>query len=778
MKRLQERARIYLTVILLFVFSHCLFANNKPGNIPDTINIIGNKYCPPYDMIDENGKPEGFCVDLINEVMKRMHKPYKLTMVSRDQIMKYVRSGKADLILEMTYSKEREKSVHFGTVYNYASRGALFRNGIKPINSFQQFRGKTIAVEKNSYSEHLIKRIGAGLKLLAVDDHEEGAKMVKEGKCDAMFCNLDFAQYITRHNADLNCAWIGLPPEKFCLASCNEILLNKVDFVIYQLKKEGVYGQMLNKWMPRDKSEDYLRIIYISLIVIASLLALIAIIYFFLHFKIVNTKKQLQRNQQSLDMSLRAGDIGIWGFDLESLTFNNIFCHIFPPEGRSLDDEIKLIHPEDVDKLKNAIHATALGTPPTQPITIRVDNAKGINWSYIELELRPFRNEEGDIIKIIGTHKDLTERKRLRQQLDDYAFRMKFIMKYSGMLTWTYNPYTKVYKTEDEKNNYSKTADQTDILKLFSGDDLAQMKNLFYQMDQLTIDTFETKVKFDRTYINNKPTYYNIFGIPGKDISGKIAYYLGLSVDITELINIQNNLQHEKEQAQKADKLKSAFLANVSHEIRTPLNAIVGFSDMLQYADNDHDREQFLNIIKDNNDRLLGIINDVLDISKIESGTMKTFIEAVDLEHIFNETKEVFSVQLRKSSSNIQFIYEQQHNSCFINTDRMRFTQVLTNFVTNAIKYTKEGHIRIGYECIDNGVKIFVEDTGQGIPRDRKDSVFDRFEKLDSFIQGTGLGLSICKDIAKMFQGNVGVESDLGKGSTFWMWIPAVCDIK
>ncbi|HRN15776.1 MAG TPA: HAMP domain-containing sensor histidine kinase, partial [Xylanibacter oryzae] len=206
------------------------------------------------------------------------------------------------------------------------------------------------------------------------------------------------------------------------------------------------------------------------------------------------------------------------------------------------------------------------------------------------------------------------------------------------------------------------------------------------------------------------------------------------------------------------------------HEIRTPLNSIIGFSDLLQYTNDEKEKKTFVDIIKLNNERLLKIIDDVLDLSKIESGSMPLSIEPVDVEAIFKEYHEVFARQL--VDSKVKIIFESNNTKCFIDTDRVRFTQVLTNFLTNAVKYTSEGHIRMGYECVNNGIRIFVEDTGIGIPYEKKDLVFNRFEKLDSFVQGTGLGLSICKDIASLFKGEVGVESKLGEGSTFWMWIP------
>jgi signal transduction histidine kinase len=263
---------------------------------------------------------------------------------------------------------------------------------------------------------------------------------------------------------------------------------------------------------------------------------------------------------------------------------------------------------------------------------------------------------------------------------------------------------------------------------------------------------------------------YTIDGTPLRDNDGNILYYIGLSIEITDMIEVQNNLLREKEEAQKADRLKSSFIANMSHEIRTPLNSIVGFSDYLQYVTDEKERKQFIDIIKSNNERLLSIIGDILDFSQIESGTMKITVGPVEINPILHDIYESFSHQL--AGSKVEVMIDPHDDDCTVQCDALRLSQVINNFMSNAAKYTSEGHIRIGYTEENNGVKIFVEDTGKGIPADQKDKVFDRFEKLNSFVPGTGLGLSICRDITKMFHGKIGVESEEGKGSTFWIWIP------
>lgn len=252
-------------------------------------------------------------------------------------------------------------------------------------------------------------------------------------------------------------------------------------------------------------------------------------------------------------------------------------------------------------------------------------------------------------------------------------------------------------------------------------------------------------------------------------ISGE-TLLIGIALDITFLDDTLKELQLEKQRAQEGDKLKSAFLANMSHEIRTPLNAIVGFSNLLQQTTDPEEQEEYIGIINQNNDLLLRLISDILDLSKIESGTIDFRKERFDLSVLFEET--YASLKLRCTNPNVEFLERNPYGSCMVVLDKDRLVQICTNFVTNAIKYTKRGHILMGYECIDGGVRIHVEDTGTGISKDKQPRVFERFEKLDRFVQGTGLGLAICKAIVEANDGKIGVDSEEGNGATFWTWFP------
>lgn len=242
--------------------------------------------------------------------------------------------------------------------------------------------------------------------------------------------------------------------------------------------------------------------------------------------------------------------------------------------------------------------------------------------------------------------------------------------------------------------------------------------------------------------------------------------------DITQLKQAEKQLALAKEKAENADLSKSTFLANMSHEIRTPLNAITGFAEVLASANTEEEKAQYQEIIKMNADLLLQLVNDILDMSKIEAGTLEFVYTKVDINLLLSDLRQLFQMKVNDAGGNIQIIAEPSLPSCSIETDRNRVAQVLSNFTTNAIKFTQEGTISIGYEARDTELYFYVTDTGAGIPADKLPEVFGRFVKLNKDKKGTGLGLSISKTIVNKLEGQIGADSVEGKGSTFWFTIP------
>ena len=246
---------------------------------------------------------------------------------------------------------------------------------------------------------------------------------------------------------------------------------------------------------------------------------------------------------------------------------------------------------------------------------------------------------------------------------------------------------------------------------------------------------------------------------------------IGINYDITELKETEAELIQARDKAEMMDRLKSAFLANMSHEIRTPLNAIVGFSDLLVETEELSERQEYIKIVRENNDLLLQLISDILDLSKIEAGTFEFTNGDVDVNLLCEDIVRSMGM---KAKEEVELVLDNHLPVCHVISDRNRIHQVISNFVNNAMKFTSEGSIHVGYKLKDGELEFYVEDTGIGIEKEQLPHIFERFVKLNSFVHGTGLGLSICQSIVEQLGGRIDVDSEKGKGSRFWFTIPGV----
>ena len=264
--------------------------------------------------------------------------------------------------------------------------------------------------------------------------------------------------------------------------------------------------------------------------------------------------------------------------------------------------------------------------------------------------------------------------------------------------------------------------------------------------------------------------WFRVFSAAFAWIDGQIAHVI-TSVDINHQKTIEEELRVAKEKAENLDRLKSAFLANMSHEIRTPLNAIVGFASLLVESDDKKERQDYVDIMQENTELLLQLISDILDLSKIEAGTLDFTMDHLDIKSFCEDIMRNYDI---KEDKPVPVLLAPDLPEYYIYTDKKRLMQVITNFINNALKFTNEGQIMLEYrhKAESNEIEFAVTDTGMGIAPDKADQVFDRFVKLNSFSKGTGLGLSICRSIIEHLGGTIGAESEIGVGSRFWFTHP------
>ncbi|MGL5682992.1 MAG: ATP-binding protein [Marinifilaceae bacterium] len=380
----------------------------------------------------------------------------------------------------------------------------------------------------------------------------------------------------------------------------------------------------------------------------------------------------------------------------------------------------------------------------------------------------------GGIMRII----DVSQQRSFEHQLQESAIRLSMALELGNIIPCSWNLET------DEINFYTSASDTTisdmaryaeisqdEFRKTIMIQDLEAYDNSLLAIKRNAMSDF--KVTIRSNYFTSEYRWYQIQGVVNeKNKKGKNVRGIGFIQDITQGKKAEEELIVAKEHAEEANRLKSAFLANMSHEIRTPLNAIVGFSEVLVDAETEEERQMCAQHIAVNNDVLLQLISDILDLSKIESETLDFVYSEVDINQLFDG---IYAQSYRRmQNSDVELIMEKGMKQCTVLTEKIRFMQVITNLINNAIKFTQRGHIKIGYKLMadENMLLFYVEDTGCGIPKQKVTSVFERFVKLNEFVQGTGLGLAICKTIVERLGGGIYVESVEGQGSTFSFTIP------
>ena len=378
---------------------------------------------------------------------------------------------------------------------------------------------------------------------------------------------------------------------------------------------------------------------------------------------------------------------------------------------------------------------------------------------------------------------DSTELHKAQQKLSATNNKLAMALDVANIVPWKWDLRSKTIlcdinrpielSTNDKNVNEEQLAvpDSQYFSKIFKED----RKRVEKAYDDL-IEGRSDKVREEYRVINVQNNIHRIewveaqAAVETRDENGKPLTLVGSSLVITTRKKMEMELTTARDRAEESNRLKSAFLANMSHEIRTPLNAIVGFSGILASTDEEEEKQEYVSIIENNNTLLLQLISDILDLSKIEAGTLEFQYSNIDLNKMLNELTS--SLQLKIKSEKVQLTCHLAEKNCFIHTEKNRLSQLLINLISNAIKFTTEGYIRFGYELRGKEIYFYVSDTGCGIPKDKQKSIFGRFVKLNSFEQGTGLGLSICQTLVEHMGGTIGVDSEEGKGSTFWFTLP------
>ena len=500
-------------------------------------------------------------------------------------------------------------------------------------------------------------------------------------------------------------------------------------------------------------------------------------------FRTEESKKNLEmaKKAQDLiakrDLAMKVSNIVHWDFDVNSQKFesyNDPINDYVSDRLLTVSEYMDVIYPEDRSVFYDAMQSLIAGKNVTINFTCRIQTKYDETWQYCDFMGVPFdQDENGDIIRYTGFRQNIPKIQQLNRELKERNYKIELSFKTVGMSYWDFDVKSLKFSAFNDPINdfYSeKTITPEDYLNATHPDDVVFVRKYMEHMFRGIDKDFNVKYRYKTKWDDEWQTLL-VTGIQvERDKEGHVTRYTGITINNTKWEKMIQQLKELKEKAELSDRLKSAFLANMSHEIRTPLNAIVGFSELMVTCDDPEEKKEYINIIQSNNELLLRLINDILDLSKIESGIIERRKENFNLAKVCNEL--FVTIQAKMTNPNVELRLDGPNSECWVLLDRNRLKQVWMNFLTNAVKCTKSGYIKMGYGIEREGLRIYVEDTGIGIPDDLHDKVFTRFEKLNEFSQGTGLGLTISRAIVEAAGGEVGFTSKLGVGSTFWAWLP------
>ena len=373
---------------------------------------------------------------------------------------------------------------------------------------------------------------------------------------------------------------------------------------------------------------------------------------------------------------------------------------------------------------------------------------------------------------LISAAVDVTEATEKRCQLEQLDLQHRLLLKATGMKLWTWDLRRKeITWKRDNEGATDRVVDADEHLLLILPE---YRENIYRALDRL--NRKETDFFDEEFQLRNEDgtlSWREIYGaVYQYDENGEPVVLVGGTLMIDKRKALEQDLREAKEKAEEANRLKSAFLANMSHEIRTPLNAIIGFSDMICQTGEEEEKQEYMKIVSSNNELLLQLIDDILDLSKIEAGTMEFTLAPTDINDLMEGICR--QMQEKNTSPDVAITFTEKAEECILNTDRVRLSQVIINFTNNAMKFTPKGSIQMGYRIDEakDEIYFYVKDTGIGIPADKINEVFERFVKLNTFAKGTGLGLAICRVIVERLGGTIGADSKEGEGSCFWFRLP------
>ena len=834
------------------------------------LTIVSDWEFPPYEFRNDRGEPDGYNVEVLDLILKRLEIPHKFVMQEWYLCTRTFENREADLIHALSYMYKKRPYVMTQNMITYYPLRSVRRKSQEPLTRISQLsRGDTLMLKNNDYAALRIKQERDSSFKVEYRSPKEALTAIRNGRnSHYIWGEIPLKMKIKEYALDsLVLDEIDIPAGELRIIGYDKEIIEAIDDTYARLEQSGELQAIHDKWFYPERIHNDSSPIAVLILVGA----IIAIIIIFLLSRLIRNRVRAAINRTTdvnnmMSQALKMGNLYVTEYDVATDSYRNIYGNILPEGGLTHNEFMNRLPAEDHNDFLRHNTALILGETNLWTFTRRLNLGSEIepDWHYlqgdaivekedgktryviysmkditqevneerinsetgnkymkvfesnliamsfygkdgklidlneigidkhIEIRLLPILDESGELRFFVVTARDVTAEREMylelrkheaeihstNEEISRYESQLNYLLENSQMFIWSYSPENDMItiSRSAHKNEYQVTPEQ--FFEGIDGDPQEKRNDIKKHMQEGK--TYNAILHFNHTHLEKHPVWYSISGVPTFDNEGHLTSYFGFSRNITKLMDIQQQLKEETARAEDSGKMKSAFLANMTHEIRTPLNAIVGFSDLLPVVETAEERMEFIRIIRNNCDMLMRLINDILEASNIGQALAIQPVEC-DMSKVFDDICQ--SLAQRVQEPGVSFVKDNPYATCITTLDKGRIQQVLTNFVTNAVKYTHEGYIKVGYhwdrripkdgtEACD-GLVFYCLDTGAGIPKEKQASVFERFVKLNDFVQGTGLGLSICQAIADRCNGFIGVTSEgEGHGSSFWLWIP------
>lgn len=767
---------IFIFILLCSTFDVISSNSTDYAGAERILHIAGEYDYPPYEFINSNGEPDGFSIELTKEVMKRMGRKYEIELNPWAQSFDKFKSGKADMVCTLAFSKERSDQFFFSQMHSKALHKFISKKDIV-INNYDDLKDVSILILEDDVVDSSAISLNIGNHILYVPSISIGFKMLQEEENMALLCSKEVAEYfINKSGYDgFHINAMGFLPREYCFACNDEELRNEVNMALYQIKEDGTYDMLYSKWFGNPvitKLESQINNIIIFFLIIL----LIFTFYLLIQRNAIKKKnKILNAYRNKMQIIVDHSNLTIWEYDRKTSSFKI--------EGKDdlckkvisfKEEDFKYIHPDDREKAKFFRNKIKQGEYVNNDISMRIVLPGSDDFYSVSLGcISTMQNEKGEYINYVGYGINTSS-------IHSMELRLQSSLELLNAIIESF-PLPFFIKDVNDDFRYISSNEAMTLHCGLKREDIIGKTDKEVYPEQI----FDNIRKNDLLTVRMTSNSYReeVFN-PSKNVYQKLKFVintldgkqllLGIIHNITESEEAKYELElqkHRADLAEEADRMKSEFIANMSHEIRTPLNAIVGFSQLIGIAENDEERDEYLKIISNSSNLLVRVIDDILTLSKLEAGLINIYPKKFDFKETFNDL--YISFRMIAENKKIKLTQKAVLEECHLVSDRDRVSQILGNLISNAIKYTEsEGEVCMSYEINNGEIKVSVSDTGIGIPTDKKHRIFNRFEKLDKFAQGTGLGLSISKMLTKKLNGEIGFDSEEGKGSTFWVKLP------